>query len=87
MRLDGTGFEPLTKEPGTHMARMSPDGRHFLGLVQHHRHPPTLTLYRADGTLVRKVGDALDAAEAATYAWGKAELFTIPSGDGYDLPA
>ena len=24
---------------------------------------------------------------AATYAWGTTELFTIPSGDGYDLPA
>jgi len=45
-----------------------------------------MSLYRGDGHLVRKLGDAR-APAVDDYAWGKAELFTIPSGDGYDLPA
>ena len=46
-----------------------------------------MALYRGDGTLVRKLGDAW-TPEAARYAWGKAELFTISSEDGaFQLPA
>ena len=45
-----------------------------------------MSLYRGDGHLVRKLGDARTGS-MDDYAWGKAELFTIPSGDGYDLPA
>jgi dipeptidyl-peptidase 4 len=36
--------------------------------------------------VVREVASARGDATAA-YAWGKAEVFTIPSGDGFDLPA
>ncbi len=45
-----------------------------------------MALYRTDGSLVRALGDARTKA-ADQYTWGRAELFTIPSGDGYDLPA
>jgi dipeptidyl-peptidase-4 len=45
-----------------------------------------MTLYSAGGTIVRKLGDARTPA-AENVAWGKVEIFTIPSGDGYNLPA
>ena len=48
--------------------------------------PPVMTLHNADGTVVREVASARSDA-TATYAWGKGEVFTIPSGDGYELPA
>ena len=87
VKLDGTGLEQLTKEPGSHMPRVSPGGKYFVDSFSTITTAPTLALYRGDGTLVRKLGDAW-TAEAAKYAWGKAELFTIPSEDGqFQLPA
>ncbi len=87
VRLDGSGLQQLTKEPGTHMARVSPGGKYFVDSFSTIATAPTLALYRGDGTLVRKLGDAW-TPEAAKYAWGRAELFTIPSEDGqFQLPA
>ncbi len=86
VRLDGSGVETITTQPGTYQVRVAPDGRHFLATRSSITEPTTITLHRADGTVVREVasarGDATD-----TYARGRAELFTIPSGDGFDLPA
>jgi dipeptidyl-peptidase-4 len=86
VRLDGTGLEQLTKGDGTHAARVSPGGSYFIDSLSDLSTPAKMALYRTDGTLVRPLGDAHTAA-TGEYAWGRAELFTIPSGDGYDLPA
>ena len=86
VRLDGTGLQPLTTEPGIHTARVSEDGRYYIDTVGNMTTPQRMTLYRGDGTMVRRLGDT-KAAATARVAWGKGELFTIPSGDGYDLPA
>ena len=86
VKLDGTGLEQLTKEDGSHTARVSPGGRYFIDTFSTVAAPPKMALYRTDGTLVRPLGDARTKA-TDEYAWGKSELFTIPSGDGYDLPA
>ena len=87
VRLDGTGLQQLTKEPGSHAARVSPGGKYFVDTFSAVTTAPAMALYRGDGTLVRKLGDSW-TADAAKYAWGRVELFTIPSGDGqYQLPA
>jgi len=86
VRLDGSGVDTLTTRPGTYQVRMAPDGKHFLATRSSVTDPPVLTLHRADGALVREVASARGEASAA-YAWGKADVFTIPSGDGFDLPA
>lgn len=86
VRLDGSGVETVTTAPGTYQVRVSPDGRHFLATRSSVTEPPVLVLYRADGTVVREVGTSR-AETTAGYAWGKAEVFTIPSGDGVQLPA
>jgi dipeptidyl-peptidase-4 len=86
VRVDGTGVETVIGSPGTHSVRVSPRGRYVIDTVSTLARPPAMLLYRADGTLVRRLGDTWTEA-AAAYAWGQAELFTIPSGDGYDLPA
>ena len=85
--LDGSGLGPVTKEPGTHNVRVSPGGKYFLDTFSAIDRAPRLTLRRGDGTVVRELGDAWSAS-AQQHAWGRAELFRIPSADGqFQLPA
>ncbi|HWP99858.1 MAG TPA: S9 family peptidase [Vicinamibacterales bacterium] len=88
MRVALAGGEPetLTPEEGWHQVRLSPGGAYFVDTASTIATPPRMALHRGDGALVRRLGDAR-GARAAEVAWGRAELFTIPSGDGYDLPA
>ncbi len=86
VRLDGSGVDTLTTAAGTYQVRMAPDGRHFLATRSSVGDPSVLTLHRADGSVVREVASARGPSTTA-YAWGKTEVFTIPSGDGFDLPA
>lgn len=86
VRLDGSGVDTLTTIPGTYQIRMAPDGKHYLATRSSVTDPPVLTLHRADGSLVREVASARGAASVG-YAWGTSEVFTIPSGDGFELPA
>lgn len=86
VRLDGAGLEQLTQEEGAHRVQVSPAGRYFIDTVSTVSTPTAIYLYQSDGKLVRKLGDAKSKV-TEEYAWGKAELFTIPSGDGFDLPA
>ncbi|HXG68275.1 MAG TPA: S9 family peptidase, partial [Blastocatellia bacterium] len=87
VRLDGTGLEQLTKDEGVHRARVSPTGKYFVDTVSTLNTPPVMKLHRGDGTIVRELGNTRTAA-MDEYAWGKAELFTIPSEDGqFNLPA
>ena len=86
VRLDGGGVETVFQTPGTVQVKVAPDGRHFLATRSSIDEPPVVTLHRADGAIVREVARARGQSSAA-YAWGTAQLFTIPSGDGFDLPA
>jgi dipeptidyl-peptidase 4 len=86
VKLDGSGLELLTKEDGTHTVHVSPGGKYFIDTFSSISSPAVMNLVRGNGAVVRKLGDARSAA-MDEYAWGKAELFTIPSGDGFDLPA
>src|SRR5262249_10422196 len=86
VKLDGTGLEQLTRAEGSHNARVGPAGKYFIDTASALTTPSWMALYRRDGGLVRKLGDSR-TARFDEYAWGKGELFTIPSGDGYDLPA
>ncbi len=86
VKLDGTGLEQLTAGEGIHRAQVAPGGKYFIDSVSSIDSPGTMTLCDSTGKLVRKLGDAKKPA-MDEYGWGKAELFTIPSGDGFDLPA
>jgi dipeptidyl-peptidase-4 len=79
-------METLTQGEGVHRAQVSPGGGYFIDHVSSITEPGTLTLHRIGGGMVRKLGEARTPA-MEEYDWGRAELFTIPSGDGYDLPA
>jgi dipeptidyl-peptidase-4 len=58
VKLDGTGLEQLTKEDGSHTARVSPGGRYFVDTFSTIAAPQKMALYRTDGALVRPLGDA-----------------------------
>ncbi len=85
VRLDGTGLEQLTAGEGTHRTQVSPGGKYFIDSVSTIHSPGTMTLCDGTGMAIRLLGDAKKPS-MEEYGWGKSELFTIPSGDGFDLP-
>jgi dipeptidyl-peptidase-4 len=86
VRLDGQGLERLTKEPASHFCQVSPGGSYFLDMSTSVDQPSKQDLYRSDGTWIRSV-DNSDSPALREYALGKKELFTVPTEDGYALPA
>ena len=86
VRFDGRGLERLTREPASHFCQVSPAGSYFLDTSTSIDRPSKQDLYRNDGTYIRTI-DSSEAPTVREYALGKKELFTIPTEDGYALPA
>jgi len=83
---DGSGFERLSKEPGTHRISMSPDARYFLDRYSDVRTMPALRLHTSDGAIVQTIAPARPQLLAG-YDVQYPELFTIPAADGFPMPA
>jgi dipeptidyl-peptidase-4 len=49
IKLDGSGFQALTREEGTHLGKFSEDGKHYLENNSSTRTPPRLTLCAVGG--------------------------------------
>lgn len=86
VNLDGTGLKRLTKESGTHFALVSPEGTYFADNFSSISTASRQDLYRTDGTLVRNIGESATPL-IKEYALGRKELFSIPTEDGWKLPA
>lgn len=84
--LDGNNLEKLTDNTGYHSCRISPGCDYFIDTYSKINQPAKINLLSIDGKLIRELGDSRLPAYNE-YNLGKAELFTIPSGDEYDLPA
>jgi dipeptidyl-peptidase-4 len=84
--LKGKNLKRLTKVPGTHRCQVSPGGKYFIDTYENIQQPGITDLYSTDGKLIRNLGDEKTDL-LNEYDLGKVELFTIPSGDGYNLPA
>lgn len=84
--LDGKNLEQLTKDSGTHRTSVSPGGGYFLDIFSNINNPAKQDLYRSDGTWIRNI-DQSQTPKLQEYTLGKKELFTIPTEDGYTLPA
>ncbi len=88
VKLTGGAPEIVTKDPGVHKATVSPDGAYVVDTWTTLATPARIVLRKGDGSPVREIADAASAPGFARVAWGKAELFTIPSSDGkFQLPA
>jgi dipeptidyl-peptidase 4 len=86
VRLDGTGLTRLTSGPFTNDVRVSLSGSFFVNTFSNVATPPKMTLHRNDGTLIRELGDSF-TPELVNYRMGRTEMLTIPTADGYQLPA
>lgn len=86
VNLNGKNLKRLTTIDGVHRCQVSPGGKFFIDTYSNIFQPSKTDLYSIDGKLIRNLGDS-KLAIMDEYDLGKVELFTIPSGDGYDLPA
>lgn len=86
VKLDGSKLTQLTETKGSHRASVSPGGKYFYTSYSNIHQPTKIDLFTTRGKLVRNIADSYSDA-INNYNMGKVELFTIPSGDGFDLPA
>ncbi|MFQ5750522.1 MAG: S9 family peptidase [bacterium] len=84
--FDGKNLKRLTNIAGNHRCMISPAGSYFIDTYSNIKQPTKMDLVSTDGKFIRTLGDQ-KLALLDEYDLGKVELFTIPSGDGYDLPA
>jgi len=76
----------LTTGSGSHYTTLSPGGLYFIDQYSNIETLGVLNLHTGNGAFVRTI-ETSATPELNEYALGRTELFTIPSGDGYDLPA
>lgn len=84
--LDGGDLKKVTQQPGSHRIKVSPEGSFFLDTFSNIYSPPRQDLYTTDGTFIRII-DRSYTPLMDEYALGKVELFSIPTEDGWNLPA
>lgn len=86
VKLDGTKFTKLTKEPGSHSVRLSPGAKYFTDSFSSFDKPRRVTLHRADGKIIRELGKSTISQEFKDFNLIKPEHFLFKSADGkYDL--
>ncbi len=86
VRLDGSGFERISRAGGTHEVELSPDRHLFLDVHSSHDALPSLSLHAADGTLLSVVA-APRTDLLATLSMHFPVMTAIPAADGFALPA
>lgn len=79
--LDGTGDRRLTDPTLNHTVTASPDGKHFIDVVQAHDVPPVTRLMDADGTLIEELAKS-DTTKFDALGLKTAEVFTYKAADG-----
>lgn len=83
--LDGKGQKQLTKGAGIHNVVLSPKGSYFMDRFSSYNHPGKMAIYNANGKEVLALGEQKE--DPNVEAGIKVEFFTVPSTDGFDLPA
>lgn len=86
VHTDGSGFMPISKEPGTHRISMSPDTRYFLETYSDIRTLPTLRLHSSDGPALQTLADSRPQL-IAPYEIQFPQILTIAADDGFPMPA
>ena len=87
VRLDGSGFERLTREDGEHRITMSPDRRFYVDSHSAHCTPPSLFVVDAESGKRTVTIGATARDLPASLGWNCPELLTIPGSDGLKLQA
>ncbi|HKP74046.1 MAG TPA: S9 family peptidase [Longimicrobiaceae bacterium] len=86
VKLDGTGFARLTREPGTHAVLLSPETPYYLDAWSRAGQPPVISLHRTNGSGVRTLVDNAGVRERlGSLGIREPEFFTLPNRDGTQL--
>ena len=86
VKLDGTGFAKMTKEPGSHGVSLSPAFDFYTDSFSSFEQPSKTTLFQADGKLVKVLSEQTPSKEFLDLKLIKPEHFLFKSADGnYDL--
>ncbi|MFB2117608.1 DPP IV N-terminal domain-containing protein [Parapedobacter sp. 2B3] len=83
---DGKNLRRLTFGDYTHQVAVSPDGNYFITTYSNVSTPPRTALLDNKGKLIKELADS-KADDFDDYIYAKTELITIPTPDGYALPA
>ena len=86
IRLDGTDFQRLTFGEFNHTVRVAPKGAYFITTYSSVHQPPRMALLNGKGKLIRDLGDSR-SEHFDRYELALPEMITIPTADGYALPA
>jgi len=84
--FNGKNLKKLTLDPGSHSCILSPNNKYFIDTYSNIKTPRKIKLFSTKGEFIREIADSKTKL-MDDYSLGKTELFTIPSGDGYNLPA
>jgi dipeptidyl aminopeptidase/acylaminoacyl peptidase len=79
--FDGSGFTALTSTPGQHDPAFSSSGNFFIDSYSSLAQPHTVELRRADGTLVKALGQA-SKAQLTEGGYTPPEPFRVKAADG-----
>lgn len=86
VNYNGKNLKRLTFGNYTHQVALSPSGDKFITTYSNVSTPPKRALLDKNGKLIKDIADS-KSDDFNQYAFGTTEMITIPSGDGYDLPA
>jgi dipeptidyl-peptidase-4 len=86
VRLDGTGFERLTRDPGTHDIQMAPGASFFIDVFSNVETPPRTALHRSDGRQMR-VLEKGEIESLKRFRLPLPEFFYLNTDDGLRLNA
>jgi dipeptidyl-peptidase-4 len=86
VRLDGRGFERLTREPGSHSIVLSARTPYYLDSYSRAGAPPVITLHRTDGSSVRTLVDNAQVRQRlSALGLGQTEFFSFTNAGGTTL--
>jgi dipeptidyl-peptidase-4 len=86
IKLDGSGMTRLSAEPGVHRISMSANARFYVDSFSDVRTMPSLTLRASDGSpKLQLAAPRMDLL--ARFDVRYPELLTIPTSDGFPMPA
>ena len=85
VKLDGSGFQRLTREEGSHSINMSPAANCYIDTYSNITAPPRMDLYDSEGAKLFTIEENR-VEELAQYQLTTPEFLTVPTSDGLQLP-
>lgn len=82
----GKNLKRLTFGDYSHQVQLSPNGKYFITTYSNVSTPPKRALLDNTGKLLKELGDS-KSADFEQYSFGRTEMISIPTDDGYPLPA